>query len=486
LAFTKDSRILPDVTKEGPAQDATLPGPVLVRPGSGGLAGYAIRWVFPPDDGTATILKAGSSILGRDAECAGYLPSASVSRRHAEVRWNPGAVPMLRDVESRNGVFLNGRAIKQAPLRPGDVLRLGDWIGIFTAVPAEGLPPWTFQSFAAGYWGGPLMLARLAPARLVAASDLPVILQGPTGAGKEGAARAIHEWSGRPGPLVAVNCAAIPETLAEGELFGYRKGAFTSADRASLGLLRTAHEGTLFLDEISDLPSALQPKLLRALERREVVPLGESVPVPVDLRLVTATQESLRKAVEQKRFRSDLLARLEGLTVVLPPLRERAEDIPFLLSKVLEELGRATPPRLDPLLVERLCLYDWPFNVRELAQFVRRVVALYPDAELLEHTILADSTEASIWAGSKLGGDELIDHVSGEDVPAGDAGEDFASDDLPPPRALTAAERAERAKIVQTLADAIGSQTEAARRLGVSRSTLIDRIKRYRIPRPRA
>jgi transcriptional regulator with PAS, ATPase and Fis domain len=121
---------------------------------------------------------------------------------------------------------------------------------------------------------------------------------------------------------VAVNCAAIPENLAEGELFGYRKGAFTNAAHASPGLLRAAHQGTLFLDEIADLPPAIQPKLLRALERREIVPLGEAKPILVDLRLVTATQESLRNAVEQKRFRSDVLARLEGLTVVLPTLRK--------------------------------------------------------------------------------------------------------------------------------------------------------------------
>jgi transcriptional regulator of acetoin/glycerol metabolism len=469
------------VTKEGLAQDATLPGPAMMRHGPGGASGFAIRWVFPADDGPTTVLHPGATMLGRDSECAGYLPSASVSRRHAEIRWDPGGPPMLRDVESRNGVFLNGRTTTKAPLRPGDVLRLGDWIGIVAAFQApEGLPAWSFQQFTEGYWGGPLLAARLGPARLVAGSDLAVILQGATGTGKEGAARAIHEWSGRSGPFVAVNCAAIPETLAESELFGFRKGAFSGADRASTGLLRAAHEGTLFLDEIADLPLATQPKLLRALERREVVPVGESAPVPIDIRLVTATQVPLRQAVQEKRFRSDLLARLEGLTVMLPSLRERAEDVPFLLTKLLEQRGRSPSPRLDPLLVERLCLYDWPFNVRELSQFVRRVVALYPDAEILQHTLLSDATEANIWAGSKLGTPPQME------APPPAPARDEAGGAIPPPSEFTPAQLDERARIVQTLKDSGGRQTEAAKRLGLSRSTLIERMKRFRIPRPRS
>ena len=440
--------------------------------------------MFPPDDGTATILKPGETVLGRDSACAGYLPSASVSRRHAEVRWQPGAAPMLRDVASRNGVFLNGRLIRQAPLRAGDVLRLGDWIGILTVVPPEGLPRWTFQEFTAGYWGGPVMQARLAPARLVAASDLAVIVQGATGTGKEGAARAIHEWSGRRGDFVAVNCAAIPEHLAEGVLFGFRKGAFTGADHNSPGLLRAAHEGTLFLDEISDLPVAIQAKLLRALERREVVPLGEAKPIFVDLKLVTATQESLRKAVEAKRFRSDLLARIEGLTVILPTLRERAEDVPFLLSKMLEAYGRApSPPRLDPLLVEKLCRYDWPFNVRELAQFVRRVVALHPDADVLDAASFAGPAEAAGGSASSGHADDLgpVDGVpaaaDGEPAPASASSLGLI--------ALTPDEAAEREQIVRALAESVGNQSETAKKLGVSRSTLINRMQRFRIPRPR-
>jgi transcriptional regulator with PAS, ATPase and Fis domain len=300
-----------------------------------------------------------------------------------------GSVPMLRDLDSTNGVFLNGRSVKQAPLKLRDVLRIGDWIGVLVPLPSDGSTGWTFQELTQGYWAGPALLAALAPARLVATTDLSIILQGATGVGKEGAAQAIHAWSRRKGPFVAVNCATL-ETLAEAQLFGYRKGAFTGADHASPGFLRAAEGGTLFLDEIADLPMPVQAKLLRAVEQREVVPLGESKAIGIDVRLLTATQSPLSEAVEEKRFRADLLARLEGLTVPIPPLRERAEEVPFLFAKLVEQCrGPAAPPRLDPLLIERLCAHDWPFNVRGLAQLARRMVALNPDAAVLDLSSLA-------------------------------------------------------------------------------------------------
>jgi DNA-binding NtrC family response regulator len=479
-----------DVADEISAQDATLTGPSIAGRGAGGPGGFAIRWVFPPTDGVATVLQAGSTVLGRDSECAGNLPSASVSRRHAEIRWTPGGVPMVRDIDSRNGVFLNGRAVSQAPMRLGDVLRLGDWIGIVVAVPSDGLPAWTFRQLAPGYWGGPLLQCRLEPARRGASSSLSIIVQGATGTGKEGAARSIHEWSGRTGPFVAVNCAALPESLAEAELFGYRKGAFTNADRPALGYLRSAHGGTLFLDEVSELSLTIQAKLLRALEQREVVPLGEATPIPVDIRVVTATQEPLRKAIDAKRFRSDFLARLEGLVLVLPSLRERAEEIPFLLSRLLETIApTSAPARLDPLLVETLCVYKWPYNVRELTQFVRRVAALYPDLEVLDLRVLTESIAAARPLATSPA------EASSEEVARAleDIGSSSRVADQPALRhepsvsaPLTAAELEERDRIVRTLTQCTGNQTESAKRLGVSRSTLIDRIKRFKIPRPRA
>jgi len=363
----------------------------------------AIRWVFPTRDGDLTLLRPGVTTFGRDSQCAGVLPSGSVSRRHAEIRWTPGGAPLLLDLNSTNGVFLNGQAVKHANLEPRDVLRFGEWVGIVVSLtgPPE---PWSFRELTSGYWGGPVLQAALGPAKLVAVSDLPMIIQGETGSGKEGTARAIHGWSRHPGPFVALNCAAL-ESLAEAELFGHRKGAFTHADRASSGHLRAADGGTLFLDEISELPLSIQAKLLRAVEQREILPLGESTPVPVDVRLLAATQTPLRQAVGEKRFRGDLLARLEGLTVTLPPLRQRVEEIPALFRVIVDQHGsRVAPPRLDPILVERLCTYDWPFNVRELALLARKLLALYPEAAVLDTPRSSSgASSASRRAGERRG-----------------------------------------------------------------------------------
>jgi len=414
--------------------ETTIPDAVVGA--SGGSAGLAIRWVFPGGDGSITRLQAGATLFGRDGACAGCLPSASVSRTHAEIRWTPGSAPMLRDLDSTNGVFLNARRIRQAPLKTRDVIKIGDFIGVLVSLPADGSTGWTFEEVTDGYWAGPALLAALAPARLVATTDLPVVIQGETGSGKEGAARAIARWSGRSGPFTAVNCAALPEALAEGELFGYRKGAFSGADRAHAGFLRAAEGGTLLLDEIADLSLPIQAKLLRAVEQREVIPLGESKPVPIDVRFLAATQAPLQQAVDEKRFRGDLLARLDGLTVRIPALRERIEEVPFLLAKLLERnRAPAAPPRLDPRLVESLCAHDWPFNVRELALLVRRLLALHPGAAVLDHGVLAERAPPA----------DVLD--------AGiDAGANAEDGPDPPPAALLAALRADRGNVKRTAA----------------------------------
>lgn len=448
------------------AQETTVPDAVSGSPS--GAANLAIRWVFPSSDGSVTRLETGVTLFGRDATCAGCLPSASVSRTHAEIRWAPGSVPMLRDLNSTNGVFVNAHRVKQAPLRQRDVLRIGDYIGVLVALPAGDSAAWSFRELIDGYWAGPALLAALAPAQQVATTDLPMVIQGETGAGKEGAARAIAAWSGRQGPLLAVNCAALPETLAEGELFGYRKGAFSGADRAHPGFLRSADGGTLLLDEIADLPLPLQAKLLRAVEQREVVPLGESKPVAIDVRFLAAAQGPLRQAVEEKRFRGDLLARLAGLTVVIPPLRERVEEVPFLFARLAEQAaGPAGVPRFEPRLIERLCAHDWPFNVRELALLTRRLLALHPGAAVLDQKMLSEPlglAEAKVDAEVPADPTLEASRVAGRrdsTLPADPEGPD------PEPASVIAALRAER-----------GNVKRAATRLGVSRGRLYRLLER--------
>jgi DNA-binding NtrC family response regulator len=348
---------------------------------SQGSADLALVWLFPRTGMPPVGLQGqdGAELLiGRDPGCAIRLEGSEVSRRHAALRWvGPDSDPVIVDLGSHNGVRVNGRLTPSAELACGDVVRLGGWVGVVAAAPG------TFAAIAPGLLGGATLQTALAPLQRAAASNLTIVLEGETGTGKEVVTHSVHQWSGRPGPLVAVNCAALPEGLAEAELFGYRRGAFTGADRASPGFVRSAQGGTLLLDEVSDLPLPVQAKLLRVLQEGEVQPLGEMRPVPVDVRIVVASQQSLMDSVKEGRFRPDLLARLDGITVHLPPLRQRKEDIPPLFSHMLGELTQGRAPAVEGDLVEQLCVHDWPFNVRELVQLVRQLVVLHGHQSLL-------------------------------------------------------------------------------------------------------
>jgi DNA-binding NtrC family response regulator len=220
----------------------------------------------------------------------------------------------------------------------------------------------------------------LKQARSVAATSATVLLSGENGTGKEMLARAIHQESPRAGgPFVAVSCAALPEALIESELFGHEKGAFTSATQMHKGRFELADGGTLFLDEIGDLSAAVQVKLLRVLQEREFERVGGTKTLPVDIRLIAATNRDLEKEVAQGRFRQDLFFRLNVVPLVLPPLRERPDDIPILAAhfaaKSAQRYGQPTP-ELDPALVEVLLDYNWPGNVRELENLIERLVVL--------------------------------------------------------------------------------------------------------------
>jgi len=355
----------------GPGQTTIPVRSARIEPSSAHGAG--IGWLFP--EPLRTALSGERTLLGRGEDCDGVLPGRETSRHHAEIR-RDGPLHVLRDLASRNGVFVNGERFSEGPLSLGDVIRLGEWVGLVTALPdgAFSLEP---REIAHGLVGGARLEQAVEPGRRAAESALPIIVQGETGAGKECVARAIHAWSGRSGMFVAVNCAALPESLAEAELFGHRKGAFTGASHDAAGYFRAAHRGTLLLDEVVDLLPAVQAKLLRVVERGEVVPLGDTRPVRVDVRLVVAAQVPLRIAVAEKRFRPDLFARLDGVTLELPALRERREDIAGLFTHLLERASGGRPPVIDGKLVERLVLHDFPYNVREMVQLVRRLLALH-------------------------------------------------------------------------------------------------------------
>jgi transcriptional regulator with PAS, ATPase and Fis domain len=223
---------------------------------------------------------------------------------------------------------------------------------------------------------------------------LSVLVTGETGTGKELFAHAVHRASGRKGQLVALNCAAIPASLVESELFGFKRGAFTGADRDKPGLVRMAHKGTLFLDEIGDMPLEAQTKLLRVLETRELLPVGATTGEAVDARFVCATHHDLQGLASAGRFRGDLLARLHGSVVLLPPLRERKEDLYALVLHFLVKAG-AAGVELRTSFMAGVLQWDWPYNVRELEAAVQRAVALAKGSALsLEH--LPDAVRESM------------------------------------------------------------------------------------------
>jgi DNA-binding NtrC family response regulator len=303
-------------------------------------------------------------------------------------------------------------------------------------------------------------------ARRIASSPLPILLTGETGTGKEMLARVIHRASDRADrPLVPFNCTAVPRDMLESQLFGYRKGAFTGADTSFAGVIRSASGGTLFLDEIGDIGIELQPKLLRFIEQREVHPLGEAQPVKVDVRIIAATNANLDQLVAQGRFREDLLYRLKILPLHLPPLRERREEIPALLQHYMQKFGdeqRKGRVTLSDETLEYLLLYAWPGNIRQLANEVRRMIAL---AE-------ADATVTPALLSPEI-------RASRRTVPAADAPaepEIRLRLDQPLPVAVDALEQT---LVRHALQRSHGRVEEAARILGISRKGLFLKRRRW-------
>lgn len=345
----------------------------------------AIRWLTGKPE-TVDLLSGTSLVLGRAPEAAIRVDSGGVSRRHAQLE-RQGPLFAIRDLDSRNGTFLNGRRIAHAALSESDVLRLGDAIGLVERVDPE-QPSAPIELGGALF--GPSLRGLVEKLERAARSDLSIVVVGETGVGKECVARAIHLLSERSGAFHALNCGALPSGLAEAELFGYRKGAFTGADRAALGHLRAAEGGTLLLDELPELPLAVQAKLLRVLQERQVTPLGETTPVRLDVRVLSACQTNLEELVQAKRLRQDLAARLNGLSFTVPPLRERRADVGYLFGYFLRKAAGGRPPAVDVRLLERLLLFPWPDNVRQLELRTQQLVVMHGHEPLLTQSMLPD------------------------------------------------------------------------------------------------
>ena len=401
--------------------------------------GHAQRVIAFWDGGHASrLLREGERIvIGRSLECDLTVLHTSVSRRHVEVIG--GAPPRVRDLGSANGTRLSGQRLsakEEKTLEPGDVIEIGSaMLMVRSATDTTPLrAPETRAAMA--------QVKRLVD--LVAASELSVLIMGETGVGKEVTARAVHDGSPRAsGPFVRVNCAALAESLLDSELFGHEKGAFTGAIRAKAGLIESAHHGTLFLDEIGEAPLSVQAKLLRTLEGREVRRVGGVEPRHVDVRFVVATNRDLPALVETNAFRRDLYYRLNGITIVVPPLRERKDEIvalarSFAGARAHLRGGASRAPRA-PVPGQRA-------RAQERRGARRRALARRRDPA-------GASAPRSAQRRSKAPLAEELDAL-------------------------------EHQRILQALDEAGGNQTRAAEILGMPRRTLITKIERSRAAAP--
>ena len=397
-----------------------------------GSAEPGVVLVFGPSGPTmiaARIPKEGV-VLGRASFGGALEDDDRVSRNHVRVT-RSGDAFLVEDAGSRNGTRLGGEALERPSVAAnGSVVRFGRSVIVL----ADDVRP--FEQPRAIDEGemivGPTLRLAHAAVKLAAGESPTLLLHGESGSGKEIAAKLFHDASGRTGALVAVNCAAIPTGLAERLLFGSKKGAYSGADDAD-GYVQSAHEGTLFLDEVAELDAAVQSKLLRAIETHEALPLGASKPRKVDVRFVFATHKDLRAEAQRGSFRQDLYYRIARPLVDVPALRDRKEDVPWLVARSAGDL------RVHPSLVEACLLRTWPGNVREL---------------------VAEVKQAALRAKS-AGRDEVTSAELDDD-----AGKSLAPETAP------AAESPDDAKIARVLADEGGNVTRAAKTLGMHRTQL--------------
>ena len=430
----------------------------------------------------------GAVVLGRDAGCDVVPDDTVVSKKHARLTTEEaGAV--LTDLGSKNGTRIAGAKISAPhPLATGSVFEVGGVTLVLNRVSGR------LQDLEDGPVApvvlDPAMKALFELVEQIAPSDLSVLLLGETGSGKEVVASMLHARSNRhAAALVKLNCAALPMSLLEAELFGHEQGAFTGAIAKNRGLIEQAHGGTLFLDEVGELPIEAQAKVLRAIEDGAFYRVGGRQSVRVDVRFVAATNRDLAIAVSEGRFRADLFYRLNGIAMRIPPLRDRREEILPLAKHFMLEAARAAglggAPTLAPDAEAALLAHGWPGNVRELKNTMHRAVllsrgAVIGKAHLLLDPAIAVASAADLGARATLAPPAPPIDSSGRLAPPSSHPRGSAKGgDL-----RTELSDLERQRIVEALEACGGNQTRAAVMLGISRRTLISRLEIFGIPRP--
>jgi len=441
--------------------------------------GHTVATHLLPPEGTVTI--------GRAAEASIRVEDTSVSRQH--VRLHLGLLVYIEDLGSANGTRVAGARLRpneRTPLPAGQVAEIGSsWLMVSNAplsrsttqqmtTQIEMTPPPAIRPTASAAPDDGLIVQDQAMRNLhrlierAALSDIAVLLLGETGVGKEVFARRLHALSPRAsGPFLGLNCAAVAPSLFESELFGHERGAFTGAGQTKLGLLEAAEGGTVLLDEVGEMPLAIQVKLLRVLEERQVLRIGGTKPRAINVRLLSATNRNLEAEVEAGAFRRDLYFRLNSISVQIPPLRERLQEIEPLARRFVlvaaERLGVAVP-NIDPAVWDRLRGRRWPGNIRELRNVMERAVVLSDHGRITLNVLPAETEIAS-------GPDRYSSAPS-------------AAVSMPAPAPHASAD-VERQRIADALEVCAGNQTRAAEMLGISRRTLLNRLAEYDLPRPR-
>ena len=409
----------------------------------------------------------GSLTIGRAREADVSIEAASVSRRHAVLTLSPRGAT-ITDLSSANGTSLRGRRLtdgERCAVRPGDAIEVGDAVlvlqprdaAVTASAPTKPSPGMRADvvvedDATRGVHG---LIARVAPGMI------NVLLLGETGVGKEVLAERVHRLSPRAaGPFVRLHCAALSENLLESELFGHEKGAFTGANERRVGHLEAANGGTVFFDEVGELPPSVQVKLLRVLEERRVTRVGGTEPVDIDVRVVAATHRDLADDVARGRFRQDLWYRFNGISVTVPPLRERRAEIAPLarlfLSEAAARSGLGAPPPITAEAVRALEAHPWPGNLRELRNLMERAALLCDGAVRPEHLAFDAPAQRS---------PETSPHTA---------------------RALREQlDAIERDRILDALRRCGGNQSRTAKLLEMPRRTLLARLDAYGVPRPR-
>jgi DNA-binding NtrC family response regulator len=348
------------------------------------------------------------STVGGERRLTIELEDRRMSVVHAHLRRLPDGWS-LEDARSKNGTWVNGVEVSSTVLRSGDLVEVGRSFFVYSDHVPHPVRPGAPEPPLGLSTRHPGLARQFDNLTAIARSSVAIVVRGESGTGKELIAKAVHQISSRPGPLQALNCGALSRSLLESELFGYRKGAFSGAHEDRPGLIRSADKGTLFLDEIGDLPLEGQAALLRVLQEGELLPVGGVKALPVDVRVIAATHRDLGAMVERETFRADLLARLTGFTVVLPPLRERREDLGALLHILLARPASpaatgapaaaatgasASPVELSPAAIRALYAYPWPGNVRELEKVISTARILAGDLPI-EYEHLPDAVRVA-------------------------------------------------------------------------------------------